>query len=62
MIRGDRPPRVFGGDVAFEDLRDFFVACSGVQAADAHYIPRLRRPGARDEASALRLGGSSDGG
>ena len=61
MIAGNRSPGLFRGLVAFEDLRDFIVACSGVRAADAFHVPRCTRPRARRQVIPPTLGDSRDG-
>ena len=43
-VGGERPPRLGGDVVAFEDMLTIFVACSGVRVADAYHKPRWRGP------------------
>ena len=62
-IGGDRPLRLGGDVVAFEDMREILVACSEYgQQIDSYHKPRWRRPGAREEAEAGRFSDPNDGG
>ena len=53
-IGGDRPPRLSGDVVTFEDMRGFLVVYSEYE----QHKPRWRRPGTCEEARAGRFGDS----
>ena len=43
-IGRDRPPRLGGDAVIFDDMREFSCCVLGVQAADDYHKPRAKRP------------------
>ena len=61
-IGGNRPPRLGGDLVTFEDMREFLVACSEYEQQMHITNPRRRRPSTREEARASRFGDPNDGG
>ena len=60
-IGGDRPPRLGGDVVTFEDMHEFLVAYLEYEQQMHVANKRWRRQGARDEARAGRLSDTDDG-
>ena len=61
-IGGDRPPGLGGDVVTFEDIHEFLVAYSEYEQQMHLHKPRWRKPVAREEARADRLGDPNYGG